>query len=200
MDESPSTFFIQQQLEQLRAGNAGGRDQIVAFAVRRLDRLARQMLRDFPHVARFEDTDDLLQRAAIRLQQALTKVVPDDTVGLLRLTAQHLRYELIDLARYYRLRQLAPQTQAAADDSVNTPGALNEPSDSTHHPLHLAEWTSVHEAIDAMPEELRQVVELLWYHDLTQEEVAGLLGIDRRTIIRRWQKARLLLQGLVPKS
>lgn len=200
MNESCSTIFIQQQLQELRAGHHAGRDAIVAFAIRRQRQLAQHMLRDFPHVSRFEESDDLLQRSALRLQQALTKVVPENPIELLRLTAQHMRYELIDLARYYRRRQLAPQPEDLGDGTSSRGDPIVERSDSTYHPGRLAEWTSIHEKIALMPDELRQVVELHWYHDLNQVEVAELLGVDRRTIIRRWQKARLLLQDLIPSS
>lgn len=199
MSEPQTTVVIQHKLDRLRAGESAARDEIVAFALRRLRKLAHHMLQGFPHVARFEESDDLLQRGALRLQQALSKVVPETTVELLRLTAQHMRYELIDLARYYQRRQLAPQpAENAATSSTSEP--LAEPSDSTYDPGDLADWTRVHEEIASMPDELRQVVELHWYHHLNQSEVAELLGVDRRTIIRRWQKARLMLRGLVPKG
>jgi RNA polymerase sigma-70 factor (ECF subfamily) len=59
--------------------------------------------------------------------------------------------------------------------------------------VQLAEWTELHEIFGKLPDEQREIVELLWYHGLTQPEVADLLGTSLRTVKRRWQHARLLL-------
>lgn len=198
MNETSSTIVIQRQLDRLKAGDACGRDAIVAFAVKRLEKLAHHMLQGCSHVAKFEESGDLLQRAAIRLQQALEGVVPENTVDLLRLTAQHMLFELNDLARYYRRRRLADQNERSGVEASSAPALENNAADTTHHPGNLAAWTEVHDKIEAMPDELRQVVELLWYHEIDQSEAAELLGIARRTIIRRWEKAWLLSREVMP--
>jgi RNA polymerase sigma-70 factor (ECF subfamily) len=52
------------------------------------------------------------------------------------------------------------------------------------------EWTEFHEQVDALPEEEREVFNLVWYQQLTHEQAAGVLGVTTRTVRRRWQDAR----------
>jgi RNA polymerase sigma factor (sigma-70 family) len=63
----------------------------------------------------------------------------------------------------------------------------------SHEPSRLAIWGEFHQQIGAMPDEGREVFELLWYQELSQAEAAELLGVSERTIKRRWQSARVSL-------
>ena len=65
------------------------------------------------------------------------------------------------------------------------------------HNQYLARWTEMHRRIGQLPGAERETFNLLWYLDLTQEEAAQVLGVSRRTVIKRWQKARLLLHEVV---
>jgi RNA polymerase sigma-70 factor (ECF subfamily) len=60
-------------------------------------------------------------------------------------------------------------------------------------PKDAAEWTEFHQHVDALPDEEKEVVNLLWYEGLTQEEAGKLLGISLRTVKRRWHSARTKL-------
>ena len=66
-----------------------------------------------------------------------------------------------------------------------------EASDLTHEPSRLAVWTEFHRQVADLPEEDREVFDLLWYQGLTQAEAAAVLGISERTVSRRWISARL---------
>ncbi|MBB03718.1 MAG: hypothetical protein CMJ47_13825 [Planctomyces sp.] len=57
----------------------------------------------------------------------------------------------------------------------------------------MAEWTEMHEVIESLPEESKEMFDLLWYHELSQEEVASLIGLSTRQVKRRWRDAKLLL-------
>ena len=52
----------------------------------------------------------------------------------------------------------------------------------------------VPEQVAALPEEEREVFDLLWYQGLPQAEAADLLHVNVRTIKRRWLSARMKLQ------
>ncbi len=60
-------------------------------------------------------------------------------------------------------------------------------------PAALAEWAEFHQRVETLPLELREVVDLLWYQELTQDEAAELLGTSSKTVSRRWREARLML-------
>jgi RNA polymerase sigma-70 factor (ECF subfamily) len=46
-----------------------------------------------------------------------------------------------------------------------------------------------------LPDAERAVADLLFYQGLSQEEAAALLGVDVRTVQRRWQRVRVHLHG-----
>jgi RNA polymerase sigma factor (sigma-70 family) len=47
--------------------------------------------------------------------------------------------------------------------------------------------------VEHLPEDEREVVGLIFYHGWTQAEAAELLGVDARTVRRRWRSACLRL-------
>jgi hypothetical protein len=64
---------LQNCIERLRHGGAG--QDLIRHACARLQRLARKMLRGFPSVKRWEDTDDVFQNAVVRLWLIVLSVV-----------------------------------------------------------------------------------------------------------------------------
>ena len=89
-------------LGRLRAGDDSARERLIALAQGRFVSLARAMLRRHPHVRRWEQTDDLLQAALVRLHRSLAVVRPEDVRHFDNLAAAQIRRELIDLARRHR--------------------------------------------------------------------------------------------------
>ena len=86
-------------LERLAAGDASARDELIAIACERMRGIAHRMLRSFPTVRRWDETDDVVQNAAMRLVRALNQITPRDPRGFIGLAAVQIRRELLDLAR-----------------------------------------------------------------------------------------------------
>jgi RNA polymerase sigma-70 factor (ECF subfamily) len=170
----------------MRAGDPAAADELFRRLGERLERLARKMLRGFPAVRRWEGTGDVLQNASLRLLQALRKVRPDSTRTFFALAGKHLRYELMDLTRHYRAVNAVHHCDGVAGSS-GTPA--HEPVDPAPGWDELEEWCDLHRQIDGLPEEEREVVDLVFYQGLTKAEAAELLGADVRTIQRRWNAA-----------
>jgi RNA polymerase sigma-70 factor (ECF subfamily) len=190
-----STTEIQLRLDRLRAGDESARDELLKLACQRLTRLARKMLRGFPRVRRWEQTDDVLQNASMRLCQALKEVRPDSVRSFINLAALQIRRELIDLARHYdgpRGMGRHQVRQARKDTSGTTPTPPDTPAD-TDDPDHLSTWTEFHAQIETLPGESKEVFDLIWYQGLSQAEAATLLGVTERVVKYRWRSARLEL-------
>jgi RNA polymerase sigma factor (sigma-70 family) len=186
-------------IDRLQAGDESARDELLAHASERLNRLTRKMLRDFPGVRRWEQTDDVLQNAALRLCRALGEVQPTTVADFFRLAAAQIRRELLDLARRYSGTQGMGAHHAGKDGAGDAPVTAAELSaaDTTHDPDRLAAWTAFHREVEALPAEAREAFDLLFYQELSQAEAAALLEVSVRTIKRRWQAARLqLVQNL----
>jgi RNA polymerase sigma-70 factor (ECF subfamily) len=151
MSDEPTTR-LQQCLERLQAGDENARAELLAGVCDRLGRLTRTMLRDYRRVRRWEQTDDVLQSALIRLHRALETVRPASLREFYRLAALQIRRELIDLARHHH----GPEGPGAHHESVapaDAAGQGRDPSDSTHRPDRLASWAEFHEQASALPAE-----------------------------------------------
>ena len=192
-----STTQLQLLIDRFNANDPGARDELLQRAGERLRRIARKMLQDFSRVKKWEDTDDVLQNALIRLMRALNAVSVASTAEFFRLAATQIRRELLDLARRYSGRESAAGKRASQTESSiaeGPRGAARERGTTTHDPKALAAWSEFHKQIGALPDEEREVVDLLWYQGLTRMEVATLLKVSESTIKRRWLAGRLRLQ------
>lgn len=196
-DKPGETTQLQQWLGRMQAGDLSAREELLQHYSGRLRQLARRMLKGFPGLRRWEETDDVYQNAMIRLLRALREVTPASPRHFLSLAATQLRRELIDLARHYHGPE-GPGAHHASrpgnDDSDHPLPPAHERLDDTHEPTRVAAWSEFHERIAALPDEEREVFDLLWYHGLAQAEAAALAGVTVRTIKRRWQSARLRLR------
>ena len=206
-DPSSQTLHIQACLNRIRRGDEAARGELLDCACERLRNLARKILKGYPNVRRWEQTDDVLQNAALRLLRTLQQLPVQTALDFFRLAALNIRRELLDLARHY----YGPQGQGAhhatwgpgESSTTRSDSGLAAPTAPSHDPARLAAWGEFHERIAALPDEEREVFDLLWYQGLSQAEAAELLNVSERTVKRRWQAARLKLheamQGEVPE-
>jgi RNA polymerase sigma-70 factor (ECF subfamily) len=203
MSHDDRSTMIQGWIDRLLAGDESAREPLLDCASRRLARLARKMLRGFPGVGRWEQTDDVVQRVLLRLAHALRSVVPPTPRDFFRLSAAIIRRELIGLARHYQ----GPlglgahhSSRAALPDGGGGRGL--DPSDPSGDPARLESWGEFHRQVEALPDDQREAFDLLWYQGLSQAEAALILGVSERTVKRRWADARLrlfdALEGQLP--
>jgi RNA polymerase sigma factor (sigma-70 family) len=165
----------------------------------RLRALAHKMLRG-DRLRRWEETDDVLQQALVRLHQTLAEIQPETVRDFMRLAAWHIRLVLISLARHY-FGALGPAANHysnpsgdTSDDFVSMDTPDNDPSPSQL--VSQAErWDRLHAEVARLPADEREVVELMWFHGLTQLETAQLAEATERTVQRRWVRARIKLHA-----
>ncbi len=174
-----STLQLNAFVDRLRAGDPASANYLLRQVCSRLERLARRMLKGFPNVKRWVDTDDVLQNALVRLLRTLQAVRPESTRDFFNLAAVHIRRELLDLARHYRNRlDVASGSESAAGAAVEVPDQRDVAAD-------LDQWSAFHTVVEQLPGEEREVVALMFYHGWTQAEIGELLGVDARTVRRR---------------
>jgi RNA polymerase sigma-70 factor (ECF subfamily) len=184
------TTELQRCIDRMLAGDESYRQLLVDHAFERLRLLARKLLSKYPGVHRWEQTDDVLQNAAVRLWKSLEEVKPTDVRSFFGLAATQIRRELLDLARHHFGPCGHGRKHATNDASACDAPAVLEKPDPTSDPVTLTEWTELHEKAQQLPEEEREVFDLLYYHGLTQPEASDVLGISLRTLKRRWLRAR----------
>ena len=192
MSHSFRTSQLLRWLERMRAGDRVAGDELFRHLGGRLERLARQMLRGFPAVRRWEGSGDVLQSASLRLLRSLQEVSPDSTAKFFGLAAQAIRRELLDLKRHY----CGPEGIGANHHTDGRGAPAREPVDPAPDHDELEEWCALHRQVEGLPEEERAVVDLHFYQGLSKAEAAGLLGVDVRTVQRRWNAALQRLRSL----
>ena len=183
---------IQALLDQAARGDDDAYGDLLARASERLLKLTRKMLKNYPHLRRWEQTDDVFQSAALRLHQSLAKVRPETAQQFFGLAATQIRRTLIDLARHH----FGPEGHAAKHqtNAGELGDILQAQPDRSVEPGSLEAWAEFHAAVVGLPTDERQVFDLVWYGGTTQREAAEILQISERTVIRRLNRARVRIK------
>jgi RNA polymerase sigma factor (sigma-70 family) len=176
---------------------------LISVAYDRLTALTRKNFRDYERVRPGGvETLDVFHNSLIRLQRALEQVVPSSAREFYGLAALQIRRELLDLCRQLSGRGDEPRPKMEPLPEGSWHGG--EGAAKSFDPQHLAVWAEFHEAVHLLEPSEREVVDLLWYQDLSQEEAAEVLGVDKSTVKRRWRRARLklaaVLGGALPEA
>lgn len=167
----------------------------------RLRSLTQRMLRNYPRLRRWEQTDDVFQKSLIRLHRSLTSAKPDSVRAFIGLAATQVRRTLIDMGRHYFgvHGQGAKHQSEGGGRAADDPGGRLETDRNldAKQPVTFEQWTEFHEATEKLPEEVRETFSLVWYAGLQQTEVASILDVSHRTVIRRMNEARRLLHEML---
>jgi RNA polymerase sigma-70 factor (ECF subfamily) len=170
-------------------GDSTANDALLAHACERLLRLTRKMFHAYPSLRRWEQTDDVFQNSMLRLHDALAAKQVTSVRHFFNLAGVQIRRELIDLGRHhYGPQGAAKKHHTDHQPSDNQDGALYDQADE---PEDLTSWSEFHAEVENLPEDEREVVNLLYYEGLSQSEAAQVLGLSLSTIKRRWHTTRL---------
>ena len=188
---------LEELIVRLSQGDDAAFTALIRHNTVRLESLARHMLRGYPALRRWVETDDVLQNSFMRLMRALEKVEIESPRHFMALSALQIRRELIDLARHY----FGPAGLAANHESHagvdSKQRASLDVADLSHEPSTLAQWCELHEQIGSLPDIEREAIDILYYDGLSQADAAKMLGVSVRTVQRRWHSALLLLHEKV---
>jgi RNA polymerase sigma factor (sigma-70 family) len=179
------TTHMQNLLQLFQRGDRVAVDELFRRTAARMERIASAMLSRSPAVRRHVETADIVNEAAISLLRSWQKLSFDSMRQFYGLTAAHIRRRLIDMVRLLDRpeRNPVPLGQAFGDSAL-APGPVDDD-------LHL--WQALHEAVEALPADLQEVFSLRFYHGWTNGEVAELLDVSTKSVIRRWLAAQVRL-------
>jgi RNA polymerase sigma factor (sigma-70 family) len=187
VDDKNTTIVLQRYLDEL-AGDSPSEPVVRALldrAVRRLSRLSAALLhRNYPRLTRPPlnlQADEMLSAVVERLIKALREARPADVRQFFSLAAQHMRWELNDIAR--RLDE-----QPAA---VELYEGLAAPSSSESGLTPDAR--RILATIERLPDEERDVFDLVRIQGMSQAEAARILGVSPMTVMRRLNRGLQLL-------
>ncbi|MDY3559228.1 sigma-70 family RNA polymerase sigma factor [Gemmata sp. JC673] len=187
MVEANTTAAVQCYLDEL-AGDTPAEPVVRALlgrAVRRLNQLCATLLyRHYPRLTRPPlnlQSNELLGAVVERLLKALREARPASVREFFALAAQHMRWELNDLAR-----SLDEQPDMVAVDGL-VPAPPGSDSGLS------SECRRIIAVIDTLPPEEREVFDLVRLQGMPQVEAAAVLGVAPRTVKRRLDRGLLLL-------
>jgi len=203
-EELPTTFMMH-LVERMRDGDKVASNELFTRISLRMQGIARRMLRRFPGVQRWEDAEDIVQKAALRLWRALKQIKPETMRAFYGLAAEQVRRELLDMARHY-YGPLGLGTHHESNLHLENSGGdlvpRRELAVSSEAPEDVERWTAFHAAIEKLPTDEREVFSLTFYHGWGQKEIGELIQVDERTVRRRWRRAceqlDLMLGGRLP--
>jgi RNA polymerase sigma-70 factor (ECF subfamily) len=189
MHQEPTTVIIQNYLDALPEDTAAEPiiRELLERAVGRLRLLCATFLyKRYPRLTHPPvnlETDELLGGLVARLLTALRTTRPSNVRRFFALANQHMRWQLNDLAR--RLDE-QPAAAALAESGVAAPPGSTASGLSPDGRRMLG-------AIEGLPEDEREVFDLVGIQGLTHAEAAAVVGVSQKTVQRRLNRARLLL-------
>ncbi len=192
MSEEQTTAAVQRYLSEL-TGDSPAEPIIRALldrAVRRLHLLcATQLHRSYPRLTQPPlnlQVDELLGAVAERLLKAMREVRPQNVRQFFALANQHMRWELNDLARRLDEQPVSVELREELVPAYDSSGSGLTPN-----------GRRMLEAIDNLPDDEREVFDLVRVQGMTQADAARLLGVASITVRRRLNRGlRLLTEKL----
>jgi RNA polymerase sigma factor (TIGR02999 family) len=189
--ESPATpgaDEIAALVGRVNAGEEGARDALFAAAYGELRQLARSRLRDGGRNTVI-DTSALVHESYLRFIRAGALRVPDRR-AFFAYASRIMRSVIIDAVRERQAQRRGGDLERCTLDT-SVADAL---------PCGEDDVLKLHEALDALAAvepRLAHVVELRYFMDSSEAEIADVLGVTERTVRRDWTKAKMLLAAML---
>jgi RNA polymerase sigma factor (sigma-70 family) len=174
----------------MKAGDRNARQELFGRAFGQLERMTRKRLDQQFGRLRFHgiETGDILNDAMLQLVKRVEQGTELDRLTCERdffvMVAQYIRWALLNTAnRFAQQKQVLP-----GDDLL---------AGQTAHPFSVEQMTAFHAEVERLPEDQREVFELLYFCDRSYDEAAELLGVHRDTIKRRYRDAKESLKKVL---
>src|SRR3954463_5024589 len=196
MEETRTTAVVQRFLNELAGvrGDAPAEPIVRALLASAVDRLhlicSTLLFRSYPRLTRPPlnlQADEMLSSVVERLLKAMRAVHPQTVRQFFALANQHMRWELNDLAR--RLDKEARQVELR-ESLVGAPAESNASQLSINAGRIL-------EAIESLPDEEREVFDLVRIQGMSQGEAAEVLAVSAKTVQRRLVRCLTMLTGKI---
>jgi RNA polymerase sigma factor (sigma-70 family) len=196
MDDTRTTVVVQRFLNELAGvkGDSPAEPIVRALLASAVDRLhllcATLLFRSYPRLTKPPlnlQADEMLSAVVERLLKAMREVRPQTVRQFFGLANRHMRWELNDLAR--RLDKEARQVELRES-------LVGAPAESTGSQLS-PNTRRILEAIENLPEEEREVFDLVRIQGMSQPEAAEVLGVSAKTVQRRLVHCLTLLSGTI---
>ena len=175
----PLVAALEAAFYRLIDGDDAAVTDIVALSHQRFMMMAHNTLRRYPHVRAKYRTSDVLHETYPDILNTLKGLPIASPLVFLRCVGQQIRWTLQDLAR-----KVSRRPDVTGVYLGEKPGKANDPADAVL-------WGEVHQWVEELEDEDRQLFDLICYCGLTHDEVAARLKVCDRTIRRKWQHLKV---------
>lgn len=191
--DEPTTIVVERYLHELAglSGDAPAEPVIralLASSVRRLHQLCDVLLhRSYPRLTRPPlnlQAEEMLSGVVERMIKAMRVVRPGNVRQFFALVNRHMRWELNDLARRFDNETRAVELRESAAVGGRESVADSQLTTNARRML---------EAIDALPEQEREVFGLVRIQGMTHVDAAAVIGVSVKTVQRRLNRSLLVL-------
>lgn len=187
--EARTTIAVQCYLDELAAG-APAEPVIRALLERSAERLrllcTTLLFQSYRRLTRPPvnlEPDEMLGAVVGRLLKAMREVRPQNVRQFFGLANRHMRWELNDMARRLDEKSQAVELHESAVAAPESSGSVI-----------TVKTRRMLEAIEGLPEEEREVFELLRIQGMSYSETAEVVGISESTVHRRLNRGLVLLE------
>ncbi len=186
---------IDQLCSRLKTGDQSAFNEVVQLFGEKFKAQVRRMLSKYPGVRRWEETDDVYQTLLIKLHRSLSEVNVSSPAEIFAIASTQIRRTLIDLARHYFGKRGVGRNHFSDDQNLQPDGnpQINQKESPSSEPESIEQWSEFHSAVESLETDQKEVFQLIWYASLTQKEIATMLNVSERTVLRRLNRARLAL-------
>ena len=192
MDEGHTTIVVQRYLDELAniRGDLPAEPIVRTLLAQSVERLhvlcARLLHKNYPRLTRGPlnlRSEELLSAVVERLIKAMRKVHPQTVRQFFALANQHMRWELNDLARNLDEQASTVELRESLVQAPSEAGASQAGSNMRR----------ILDAIENLPEEEREVFQLVRIQGMSQPEAAAVISASTKTVQRRLNRGLLLL-------
>ena len=181
MNATPS---LTDMIHRARSGDAAALKGVFELAYDEQRGLARSRLRKgSPHA--LLGTTALVHEAYLRFAQA-GRLCVEDRLHFLKYASHVMRSVIVDF-----VRERVAQRRGGAASHIELNDEILSSADTGER-----EIMQVHEALEELAHHdprLVEVVEMRYFVGMTEDEIADVLGVTKRTVRRDWRKAKLFL-------
>lgn len=174
---------ITQLLQRISSGEQSAVEELTPLVYQQLRQVAQRQLAA-ENDARRWDATELVHEAYVRLIGD-AQIAWKDRAHFFATAATAIRRVLVDNARKLKAKKRAGEVSAA---NIDLRGFGREDLG-----FELLDLDDALERLRSLSERQAKIVELRFFGGLTQDEVAELLGVSRRTVAGDWAMARAWL-------
>ena len=199
-DENEGGTTLMPLIDRLANGDTSAAEEIIKHSMERLRLLAHKRLLSFPDVRGRQETDDVVQHAALKLYRALKADAPTSPGHLMRLASTQIRRVLLDMKRHEvgvgedRVKVVLDPAQATSQVGRIFDQPDKAAKEKEKKRMRLQE---IDEQVENLPEDQRDVFQQVYYQGLPYGDVARALEISESTVKRRWYDAQDKLHQLI---